>query len=269
MEKMRILITVKSYPLPSNKYGELVCTAGIRDNGEFVRLYPIDFRGLSYEKAYKKYQWIEVEAEKHSVNRDPRKESHRPKVDTLVTVGKPIPASGKGWEHRKSIVLKHPVRSLEELKRLQDQDNTSLGIVKVSQIEDIYYEVDDEDWKPEWRSQLEQMNLFENPRRRLEKIPYKFKFRFRCDDASCKGHDMSITDWEAGVLYLNSLDSAEGTPEVAARKVCERYRRLCDTETRDVYFYVGTVLKWGNWIILGAFYPPKSPLSDNLTLPFD
>ena len=32
MEKQRILVTVKTYPTLSRKYGETVCTAGIRED---------------------------------------------------------------------------------------------------------------------------------------------------------------------------------------------------------------------------------------------
>ena len=53
--EMRVLITVKTHPIPSSKYDELVCTAGVTETGDFVRLYPINFRDLSYDKQYKKY----------------------------------------------------------------------------------------------------------------------------------------------------------------------------------------------------------------------
>ncbi len=33
MEKQRVLITVKTYPTLSRKYGETVCTAGVREDG--------------------------------------------------------------------------------------------------------------------------------------------------------------------------------------------------------------------------------------------
>ena len=36
----KVLITVLTYPHPSEKYEELVCTAGINESGEWVRLYP-------------------------------------------------------------------------------------------------------------------------------------------------------------------------------------------------------------------------------------
>ena len=59
MQKLKVLITVKTYPIPSPKYDELVCTAGVTESGDFIRLYPINFRDLPYSKQYRKYQWIE------------------------------------------------------------------------------------------------------------------------------------------------------------------------------------------------------------------
>jgi hypothetical protein len=74
MELLKVLITVKTYPIPSRKYGELVCTAGVAKDGDFIRLYSINLRDLPYSKQYKKYQWIEIKAERHR-GRDTRKES--------------------------------------------------------------------------------------------------------------------------------------------------------------------------------------------------
>lgn len=61
-QNLRVLITVKTYPIPSSKYDELVCTAGVTETGDFVRLYPINFRDLPYDKQFTKYQWIEVDS---------------------------------------------------------------------------------------------------------------------------------------------------------------------------------------------------------------
>jgi hypothetical protein len=46
----KVFITVKTYPTISKKYDELVCTAGIFDDGSWVRIYPLPFRKLDYEK---------------------------------------------------------------------------------------------------------------------------------------------------------------------------------------------------------------------------
>ena len=91
-QKLKVLITVKTYPIPSSRYEELVCTAGVTETGDFIRLYPINFRELPFDQQYKKYQWIEIMATKHE-GRDARKESYRPDCDTLKIIGKPILSS--------------------------------------------------------------------------------------------------------------------------------------------------------------------------------
>ena len=77
MAKERVLITVKTYPVLSDTYIELSCTAGFREDGSWVRIYPIPYRLLDGDKQFHKYQWIELELE-HNL-RDPRPESFRPK----------------------------------------------------------------------------------------------------------------------------------------------------------------------------------------------
>ena len=65
MPKTKVLITVTTYPLPSRSYDELVCTAGILENGEWIRIYPIPLSFLFYLKGSGKvnnvkYTWIEL-----------------------------------------------------------------------------------------------------------------------------------------------------------------------------------------------------------------
>lgn len=49
MPRERILITVKTYPTLSASYGELVCTAGLREDGSWIRIYPVpNGTGLSH-----------------------------------------------------------------------------------------------------------------------------------------------------------------------------------------------------------------------------
>lgn len=76
MALTKVLITIKTYPSLSEKYDELVCTAGFLEDGSMIRIYPVPFRKLDYEKQYKKYQWIEIDLEKRSS--DFRPESLKP-----------------------------------------------------------------------------------------------------------------------------------------------------------------------------------------------
>ncbi len=60
MAKTKVLVTVKTYPTLSQKYDELVCTAGFLEDGSWIRVYPVPFRKL--DTRYKKWQWIELES---------------------------------------------------------------------------------------------------------------------------------------------------------------------------------------------------------------
>jgi hypothetical protein len=76
MAKQRVLITVKTYPTLSRKYGETVCTAGIREDGTWVRIYPVPFRRLTEEQQYRKFDWLECGLVRNTS--DPRPETYRP-----------------------------------------------------------------------------------------------------------------------------------------------------------------------------------------------
>jgi hypothetical protein len=55
MPRERLLITVKTYPTLSRKHGETVCTAAVRADGSWVRLYPVPFRLMDYKDRYAKF----------------------------------------------------------------------------------------------------------------------------------------------------------------------------------------------------------------------
>jgi len=253
--RVKVLITVKTYPLPSVKYGELVCTAGMLEDGAFIRLYPIDYRYLSYWQSYRKYQWIDVQVEKHDPARDSRKESYRPNCESIQILGPPV-GTQNAWQARKEIVLKRPPTSMETLKELQRKDNTSLGLVRPKRVKDLIILPDEEDWKPRWRVEMLQLRLFGPEPKPLKKVPYKFKYQFSCCDDRCRGHQMMIEDWEIGRLYFRELQRL-GDKQRAAESVRHKFLNdLCGPQ-KDTYFFVGTVLNYGTWIICGVFYPPK------------
>lgn len=75
VERAKILTTVKTYPLPSAKHTETVCTAGLRAEGKWIRIYPVPYRTMDEAQRFKKYQWIEADIIRDT--RDPRPESYR------------------------------------------------------------------------------------------------------------------------------------------------------------------------------------------------
>lgn len=81
MARTKVLIAVTTYPLPSRSYDELVFTAGVLENGEWIRIYPVPLqflRGLRKDGKIEsfKYNWIELELNKRKD--DFRPESHSP-----------------------------------------------------------------------------------------------------------------------------------------------------------------------------------------------
>ena len=62
----RVLVTVMTYPTLSKNHFETVCTAGFREDGSWIRIYPVPHRLLfQYDKPkYGKWQWIEADLEK-------------------------------------------------------------------------------------------------------------------------------------------------------------------------------------------------------------
>jgi hypothetical protein len=260
-EKLKVLITVKTYPIPSTKYNELVCTAGVRENGDLVRLYPINFRDLPYSQLYKKYQWMEVIAEKHT-GPDKRKESYRPDVKTIKMLGERIPANPGNWSERAKYVLKKTAQSLEELENRYKQDRTSLGIFKPKTIHELIIKDDDREWKRSFKAKMQQSNLWEtkSTREPPRKIPYKFQYEFECDDRRCKGHRRMIEDWEVGRLYWRLIDNG-ATEEEAVAQVKNRFLNEICSSNNDVYFYMGNQLSHPNiWLVLGVFYPKRQKL---------
>ncbi len=87
-EKKKILILVKTYPNPSKNYLETVCTAGVTESGEWIRLYPVSYRYLENDQQYPKYSWIEVEAKKASD--DNRIESYKPRMESIKVIRPPL-----------------------------------------------------------------------------------------------------------------------------------------------------------------------------------
>ena len=47
MPTTRVLIAVKTYPTLSEKYDELVCTAGFLEDGTWIRIYPVSYTHLT------------------------------------------------------------------------------------------------------------------------------------------------------------------------------------------------------------------------------
>jgi hypothetical protein len=98
--QMRVLVTVKAAPNPSQTYGETVCVAGLRldlDHAGWIRLYPINFRELDGDSKFRKYDVVSLMARPNPG--DPRAESWRPLLDTVKVEGRLPP-----WKRRQQYI---------------------------------------------------------------------------------------------------------------------------------------------------------------------
>jgi hypothetical protein len=273
----KVLVTVKTYPLPSNKYEELVCTAGLLENGKWIRIYPIPFRSLPQGKRFAKFQWIQLDLIRNP--KDFRPESYRPMGDAANSIKllEYLDAKTKGnWKRRKDIVLNEVFTSLTELiEASYSERRKSLATLKPLEIVDIEIEKDERDWKEQWQSYYDQYDAFNldktgepKLREKLRKVPYKYYYKF-LTEGDKKIRRMMIEDWEIGALYWNSLKSTNGKEDKANELVKRKY--LEDfTSNKDLYFFVGTTLQFQRrkaknpFVIIGVFYPPKE--KDDLRL---
>lgn len=271
MALTKLLITVTTYPLPSRSYDELVCTAGVTEQGDWIRIYPVPLqflKGLRQDgkvKSYK-YTWIELDLKKRTD--DFRPESHSPYdysfKDLLVhgDIG-----TDNNWAERKKYCIKKVYTSLKKLiDDSQSPTNISLATFKPSEFISFDIEDDEREWKKEWREQINQLQInFGEPEKNIQrelisKIPYKFYYKFKDEKGTISR--LMIEDWEIGALYWNCLKSADGNESVALQKVRGQYETNF-IKNKDIYLFLGSTKEWhmrrakNPFVIIGVFYPKK------------
>lgn len=265
MAKERILITVKTYPTLSRKYGETVCTAGIREDGSWVRLYPVPFRRLDEKEQYSKFDWIELDLVRQKS--DCRPESNRPRDPKSMPVVGHIGTDDK-WRERRRLVLETCTvhDRLEPLLKGAKDNELSLAVFKPTRVLDFIVEPCERDWDAAkvaaMRNNAAQGELFEEDAWRqtfelMPKLPYNFSYKF--EDADGRKSTLQVLDWEAGQLFLRCMESCGDNEEAALQKVRQKYMdQLLKTH---LHFFLGTMQQFHGyapnpWVIVGVFYPP-------------
>ena len=268
MERKRVYITVKTYPTLSEKYDELVCTAGICEDGTWIRLYPLPFRKLDNDQKYRKWQWIEVDVERNIS--DFRPESYKVlNIDNIKIISND--SNKVNWDERKRIIFnmekvftnKTEIISLAKLY----PPKRSLLTFKPAKITRFYTKTTEREWPKDKleliKEKAKQLSLFQTQEELLEefkvvdKLPYEFRYVFT-DDEGIES-DLMIEDWEAGALYLNCLKNANGDESKALENVQKKY--WDEFIKKDIYFFLGTRLRDqirspNPFSIVGVFYPP-------------
>lgn len=243
-----------TYPHPKQSHDEVVCTAGVTDAGDWIRLFPIDYRYRPKQQQFHKYQWIELDVLPRGYKTDVRRESREPRLDSIRLIGERL-SSANGWHARREIIDRLPHHTVDELMRLYEEEHVSLGVVRPKRVIDLEVTSTDRDWEPKYQQIFKQMRLFGDPPRPLRKIPFEFRYVFECEDDD-KPRRALITDWELGVLYLRE-EARLGSEQAAADSVRDRFLGEICGEDKDTRFFMGTVFPHNTWIVVGTFWPPK------------
>lgn len=255
-ERMKVLITVKAAPQPSESYGETVCIAGLRldlENQGWIRLYPINFRELESNDKFKKYEVIELEA-RPSHSHDPRPESWRPNITSITTVG-----SLKTWKDRTPYISDYIETSM--CKRLdgvrKSKNSRSLAAIRAKRVKGIDI-LPHPGWTPDEQRKIDayvaQTELGStSPRVALQAPRFKAWYKYECQDPGCNGHRQGILDWELVALQMRLRHADDN---FVRESIHEKFLlNMCGPE-HDTVFFVGNQAKRQQvFSVLGVYYP--------------
>lgn len=256
----RILVTVTTAPNPSSTHGETVCVAGI-ELGDFgprkwIRLYPVNLRQDRKTGAgFRKYDLISVDCK--PAGHDSRTESFNPDPATLK-----VESQLTGWRKRRPLVDPMIEDSMCSLQSgvAGSPASQSLGLIRPVDVDDFRIDAHT-GWSPSEQAKIDryvnQLQLFDDEDRLpLEAPAFKGRYRWRCGEKACKGHEQGLLDWEFVALQRNLIGRSDAEIKTELRK------RFFDTpfgSERAPALYVGNLAAHRNtFMVLGVYYPKKT-----------
>jgi hypothetical protein len=257
----KILILCKTYPSPSSNYTETSCVAGLEENGNLIRIYPMPFRLVDDDKQFKKWQWVSARIEKSK--KDHRKESHKIFVDTINCDAAPL-STKNNWAERTLELSKIVVHEdFRELESSRVNSGTTLSLLRPAKILglDITPTASSEWTKSEMDKLLHlqhQADLFDDTDAKkiatLKKLPFDFHYRYECHTGGVTNeYRHKIVDWEIGALYWNVVRSHGQNWERPFRDMIE-----VKLPSADLQFLMGTIHRFPDqWLIVSLIYPPR------------
>lgn len=241
-----LLLLCMAYPEISKKYKASVCMAGITENNEFRRIYPIPFDKFVNFGFHKK-QWISYEIKEKG---DYRKESYKIRPETLTKLDKIT-------DNELRDICKTNRKTIEELKGEWKTEHTSLGIVKPT-VTKINIKEKKENEKAKW---INKQTKLEGKCIPIDLIKYNIFYKYTCGD-NCNGHTCMCLDTEAGQLYRNLANRwGPDHSEIIPKMEEVLFHKM---KKKDLYFMMGTHSQHClSWMIISLLYPPKA---ENKTL---
>ena len=188
VQSSRVVILVKALPNPSTKHQETVCCAGVTLDGQWKRLFPIRFRQLSDQVAFKRWDWVEFQYSKSS---DPRVESCRVHEESINRLSPLHKNERAAFLDRMIIGSANEAASLgKSLALIRPRDTLFHWVKKTDQ------ELEGE--RQHFSEVSRQKSLIDPELAKIEPTPYKFYFNFT--DNSGK-HQYENGDWESHAMF--------------------------------------------------------------------
>lgn len=246
-EEKKVLIIGRASPEPSKKHTETVCTGGITEDGELLRLYPIQHRYLDDKQKYKLWSWAKFDVQKNP--QDQRKESYKVRQDSIAVLA----FVGKVSE-RFSLLNKGTTKDRETLDRLKKEDGTSMGIIEIEVLE-VAARRPERNWEVE-KPYIKQFELFFE-RKRLEQNPVEIKLKYRCTrNPNCRTHGSTLRGWEyveAFRQFRRRYRSGEVAFEYLRKEIFKRYV----DPRKTTYALVGTHFRFQTWMVAQLYSFPS------------
>ncbi len=270
-EELKVVILVKAAPVLTSSLEETMCVAGVRVDGdhyEWVRLHPVPFSDLEDDSKFSKYQTVTVGVRRPRSDRRP--ESWSP-IHGSIVLGDTLPTD-HGWAQRRRIIEVLGEARMCDLVETNRQGSgpgvPSLAVVRPVAPPTLDISVRDAEQLKKWRHRAEAkaslLTLFDDPnepRPPFEVVPWRFKYRYECAAPGCNGHDQTIVDWEALVLWRRIHHRPDWQELMRRRFEDDMWKK------RDAVLFVGNQEQHpGAFLVLGVFWPPSGPVQGSLDL---
>jgi hypothetical protein len=152
----KILITVRAYPEPSERYIETSCVAGVTEDGRIFRLHPIPARLMAQKDKFSKYDVLRLRVKR---SEDPRPESHRVDLDRGFDRVNQL-GTKDAWSERNRWVAPFRAKSIEDLAVTDVRTSRSLALVRPREISGLVIERrENNDWPDRKRAKLSRLSL--------------------------------------------------------------------------------------------------------------
>jgi len=200
-----------------------------------------------------KFDVLEVECKKDN-DKLGRKESYKVRSNTIKLLNKDLSKPKPKWKERNQVILPSLSNSIQELKDLYEEDKTSMGIIKPTDLIDFIKTDKLELFEKEGWSFTKTLDGRRIPN--VTKMPHIFKYKFKCKCCQDKIHEMQCEDWELFESY-RSWGKRYKDPIILWDKLYYRFYEWMK-EKRNLYLIMGMYSQYPTWFIIGLYYPPKN-----------